>query len=98
VFRARVDPDLLDAGTHCRHPLPVVRLESCCTLRSWKPTVLRALAGNALTSSREDPSQKIGSSTRNDYTNIDMSDQARTPWLHNLALQLTGLRFRVASL
>jgi hypothetical protein len=28
VFRASVDPDLLDAGTHGRHPLPIVRLKS----------------------------------------------------------------------
>jgi len=28
VFRARVDPDLLHAGAHRRHPFPVARLES----------------------------------------------------------------------
>jgi hypothetical protein len=28
VFSARMDPDLLDAGTHGGHPLPVCRLES----------------------------------------------------------------------
>jgi hypothetical protein len=27
VFRARADPDFLDAGTHRGHPLPIVRLE-----------------------------------------------------------------------
>jgi len=48
----------------------------CWTRRSWKPALLRAWSGNALTSSREDPSQKSGLSTPRHYTSIYMLNQA----------------------
>jgi hypothetical protein len=43
VFGARVDSDLLDAGTHSRHPLPIVRLESLL-----HPSQLKAGASSCL--------------------------------------------------
>jgi hypothetical protein len=79
VFGARVDSDLLDAGTHSRHPLPIVRLESLLhpsQLKAGASSRLRWKCSNLV---ERGTSQKSGLSTPDDYTNIDMSDQGSTP-------------------
>jgi hypothetical protein len=76
VFGARMNPNLLDAGPNGRNPLPVVRLESLL-----HPSKLEASMSSRPGWKRPDlvkrgPSQKRGLSTRNDYTNIDMSQSS----------------------
>jgi hypothetical protein len=60
VGRTSLDPDLPDARSHTGHGLPVSRIKTLLDPQQLKPATLRARAGKALRSLRDDPSQKSG--------------------------------------
>jgi len=75
IFESSVDANLLYAGRHAGHWLPVVGFKTLLDPPQLKPATRRASGGKDLRSLREDPSQNRTLSDTMQYASIGITRQ-----------------------